>query len=80
MRVRGHNNWLLGASASLLLGLGLFAGCQMEPTMGPAPEPFVPKDLFSFFPSPPKREYTFSEEAAAMRPDPLEAKTQGKSN
>jgi hypothetical protein len=52
----------------------------MEPTMGPAPEPFIPKDLFSFFPSPSKREYSFSEEAAAMRPDPLDAKPQEKSN
>ncbi len=80
MRVRGHENWLLGTSAGLLLGLAILAGCQMEPTMGPAPEPFIPKDLFSFFPSPSKREYSFSEEAAAMRPDPLDAKPQEKSN
>jgi hypothetical protein len=77
MRERRH--WLLG-TATCLLGVAIFAGCQMEPTMGPAPEPFVPKDLFSFFPSPQKREYSFSEEAAAMRPDPLDAKPQGKSN
>jgi hypothetical protein len=77
MRVRKH--WLLGASACLL-GLAILAGCQMEPNMGPAPEPFVPKDLFSFFPSPPKREFAYSDEAAAMRPDPLEAKDHGKSN
>jgi hypothetical protein len=79
MQVRTDNNWLLNA-AGLVLGLAILGGCQMEPNMGPAPEPFVPKDLFSFFPSPPKREYTFSEEAAAIRPDPLEAKDHGKSN
>lgn len=79
MQVSRQQNWLLGA-ATCLLALALFAGCQMEPNMGTAPEPFVPQDLFSLFPSQPKREYSFSEEAAAMRPDPLDAKPQEKSN
>jgi hypothetical protein len=68
--------WLFGGA----VWLALSAGCQMEPSLQTAPEPFFPKDLYQFFPTPAKREYTFSEEAAAMKPDPLEAKSQAKSN
>jgi hypothetical protein len=79
MQTPRRKSWLFGGSV-WLLGLAMFAGCQLEPISTPAPEPYYPKDALQFFPSRPKREYTFSDEAAALKPDPLEAKSQAKSN
>jgi hypothetical protein len=79
MQTPRRKDWLFGGSA-WLIGLAIFVGCQMEQNVTPAPEPFFPKDLFQFAPSPHKKEYTFSEEAAAMKPDPLEARPQAKAN
>jgi hypothetical protein len=79
MQISRRCDWLLGGWL-WIGGLAIAAGggCQMEPNLPPAPTPYYPKDMFQLMSTKPKAEYTLSEDAAALKPDPLDAKPQTK--
>lgn len=68
MRVLRRSNWFVCgwlAVAGMIAAAG--SGCQLGPELGPAPDPFYPKEMFKLFPSRPPKEYSMSEDAAALK-------------
>jgi hypothetical protein len=68
MRVLRRSNWFVCGLiwiAGLIVAAG--SGCQLGPELGPAPDPFYPKEMFKLFPSKAAKEYSMSEEAERLR-------------
>lgn len=68
MRLLRRNNWVMCGwlwIAGLMVAAG--GGCQMGPQLGPAPDPFYPKEMFKLFPTRPATDYSMSEDAAALK-------------
>jgi hypothetical protein len=68
MRLLRRRNWFLCGwlwIAGLMVAAG--SGCQLGPELGPAPDPFYPKEMLKLFPTKAPTEYSMSEEAAALK-------------